>query len=38
MKTSTSSGGILNSMVESVEDITKHAKKYKIPTLCFLAG
>lgn len=38
LQTSSSSGGIINSMVESVEDINLNAKKYKVPTLCFLAG
>lgn len=33
-----SSGAIINSMIESCEDVNKNAKDYKIPTLCFLAG
>jgi alpha-beta hydrolase superfamily lysophospholipase len=37
--TSTSvSGGIVNSMMESVEDIHTNAKLYKKPTLCFIGG
>jgi len=33
-----SSGSIINSMIESCEDVHKNAKDFKIPTFCFLAG
>jgi hypothetical protein len=32
------SGGIVNSMMESCEDIHVNAKLYKKPTLCFIGG
>lgn len=32
------SGGIVNSMMESTEDIHANAKLYKKPTLCFIGG
>jgi alpha-beta hydrolase superfamily lysophospholipase len=32
------SGGIVNSMMESCEDIHTNAKLYKKPTLCFIGG
>ena len=33
-----SSGGLVNSMMESCEDIHLNAKLYKKPTLCFIGG
>jgi hypothetical protein len=32
------SGGLINSMMESIEDMTENAKLFKFPLMVFLAG